>query len=899
MSCWIFLGIAPTQDQGAIRLAYRSLLPRHHPETDPQGFQALREAYEAALQQARSEPSEQDAAAQAMPAEQPMAAFTALLDDPRRRFDPQAWQRFIDGLDALPGEQLATLSVELLAEVLDAGPLAHTCLRLLARHLGWAEQLLQLEFELAREADALLQRIEQDDPFDLALMSDWSPAAQLETLWHCRTLAHLYENRPLFEFRDFAQRHGCQPLPADEHFLQRLLVQFSQAGIGCETLHLVCRERHAAAPLDLDWLYLLARQSSALGHEAQAYEHWLALWSQARHPQAAAWLLKWCAQRQPQHLPLLIQAFDLAEAPTRWPQDLDDPTPEHGSPSQRPQTLVRWQQAVHRELGPLANAFVRWRLDGDELPLLTWLLTRDAEPLVHLYQQAWALHRGDAELLQQLLDEPLPADPLDALIVKAFQAQAEQHLRWLRQSPLLPVLQAFLGSRAAEPQLPPRLAEAGVVRNMALHWLERMRPYTADQLQRLESAFALEQRDGPLRTIYLQARLAAAGCPLTPAAPDQKVWDWQRHTLLSLTLLDQPQRCLEELPLDCWDRLCLPAGHPLQPLLKTLRATQGNSSGLLAWLDDGDPLQHLLAQRLLEPAQALDAERLLGNEWLFACYRERRQELADDPIGEMLLCAVLYHDASLSDEQRRIALRILSGFSCDDSWFAPFRDGLLRGRAGPPADSVLQDLGCDPVDCQAALKTLDGLVKDGALGIPHSKVLRILQKAKDNPANGLGIRLTMSALLAWCERLLLRRAEGRAVSPWAFWRLDSRLDGTGFALQSIGSLLLAISLALSVKSFELTCAILLLELVALFGISLRRLHDMGQGAPMLLLWLAVTFVAPFAPLALAIMPGEPLPNRFGMPPGSREPQGLAAGLQAVLRRLNGWRPTAAARPAPH
>ena len=202
--------------------------------------------------------------------------------------------------------------------------------------------------------------------------------------------------------------------------------------------------------------------------------------------------------------------------------------------------------------------------------------------------------------------------------------------------------------------------------------------------------------------------------------PGQTAWDWQRHTLLTLTLLDQPERCLEVLPADYWDRLQLPPDHPLHALQQLLRATQGSSTGLLAWLDDRDPLQNLLAQCLLDPAQALEAERLLGNERLFACYRGHRQALADDPIGEMLLCAVLYHDPGLGDEQRGIVLRTLSSFTSEDAWFAPFRDGLLRGRASRPPGTVLQDLGCTAENCQAVLDTLAGLVKDESLGVPHN-----------------------------------------------------------------------------------------------------------------------------------------------------------------------------------
>ncbi len=53
MSCWIRLGIEPTTDETLIRAAYRTRLPEHHPETDPEGFQALRMAYEKALRLAR------------------------------------------------------------------------------------------------------------------------------------------------------------------------------------------------------------------------------------------------------------------------------------------------------------------------------------------------------------------------------------------------------------------------------------------------------------------------------------------------------------------------------------------------------------------------------------------------------------------------------------------------------------------------------------------------------------------------------------------------------------------------------------------------------------------------------------------------------------------------------
>ncbi|MCR5251907.1 MAG: tetratricopeptide repeat protein [Lachnospiraceae bacterium] len=52
---WHILEMDPTEDEEAIKKQYKLLLPKHNPEDDPEGFKALREAYELALHPPKDE----------------------------------------------------------------------------------------------------------------------------------------------------------------------------------------------------------------------------------------------------------------------------------------------------------------------------------------------------------------------------------------------------------------------------------------------------------------------------------------------------------------------------------------------------------------------------------------------------------------------------------------------------------------------------------------------------------------------------------------------------------------------------------------------------------------------------------------------------------------------------
>ena len=88
MTCWQTLGIAPTGDEAAIKKAYAARIREHRPDRDPEGFRAVRAAYEEALrlrayirprhekkmQRRRAAEAAPDAASEAMADQNPSVA---------------------------------------------------------------------------------------------------------------------------------------------------------------------------------------------------------------------------------------------------------------------------------------------------------------------------------------------------------------------------------------------------------------------------------------------------------------------------------------------------------------------------------------------------------------------------------------------------------------------------------------------------------------------------------------------------------------------------------------------------------------------------------------------------------------------------------------------------------
>lgn len=588
----------------------------------------------------------------------------------------------------------------------------------------------------------------------------------------------------------------------------------------------------------------------------------------------------------------MIQAFDCPQNFSDGSADLADDCQVYGSPSQRPETLNRWLGVGRLTLDSLAQGFVDWRMTGDELPLLAQLLGENADSrLLSLYRHAWALHRGDSALLQQIVSAPLPIDALESLVLRGFKYQAEQHLRWLGEAPMAMAMCTFSGADSTARQLPEVLT-TGEPHKVCRLWLRRLRPYNGTALERIAQAFKLSavKDDCDLSELDLILQLSRRGIELPPVGRGEATWEWHAQTLFLLALLEQPERWLQLIDAQCVERLpCNPA-HPLsrlQPLLRRLQREQGNCDGLLGWLQGNDPVHGLLVQQLFSVQQALDSARLPANALLNTCIESDRAGCGDDLLGLLLFWGVLYHDPSLNAEQHRALLQSIAAVSCEDEWFEGFRDGLIKGEPVWPPRKVLTDFGVDKLLAYEALDALKGLIRYGAAGVPKTRVLRQLQQGKDDMQNSVGLRLALCALLSWSERLLLAKSDIQPVPARAIWRLGSRLGRKAFIAQVLGCVVIAPVAGLISGTTVSGILILLLGVLLLFGAIVRRLHDMGRGIPTLLIFMALTPVLPFLPLVLFGFPGDKLPNRYGVPPDSAGDEMLSGGLQVALRRLNG------------
>jgi tetratricopeptide (TPR) repeat protein len=138
-SHWDLLGIEATDDEEVIRTAYLAGLPNYHPEEDPDGFREFREAYEAALAEARAQneaEEEEDNSESGLIVRE----LKAVIDDFVKRINPEAWRDVLERDECARIDLQAQIGEKLLLLLMEDYYLPQKIWRLLDEFFAWSSQ---------------------------------------------------------------------------------------------------------------------------------------------------------------------------------------------------------------------------------------------------------------------------------------------------------------------------------------------------------------------------------------------------------------------------------------------------------------------------------------------------------------------------------------------------------------------------------------------------------------------------------------------------------------------------------------------------------------------------------------------------------------------------------------
>lgn len=419
-TCWQVLGIEATTDIDAIRQAYLALLPTFHPETDPQGFKQLREAYETALQGTKSP-------AIAVVEEDPDTPwvnylgeiFRDLLADEERRFQPQAWQEFIQQINKLSISQVEKSRWWLCAIAMKTFPVSYSCLKLLSDRLAWEQGADNREVDV-EEVEDLLFEIRRGDLFDYSQLLHLPVAVQNHTIAFYEALESAFFVNPRY-FAELMALHGVWIIPDDHQLQRRLLRWFSTLHLGVAELLPVALAWQKAEPDNGTPGYYHLSQRVFCGEGDSLLPELCAQWQEHPSTHLDDLLLRWCRQHQPDYFPLLVMAVEAREQ-----VDI------HGEPllyipGSSARTCMLWAEALHGgALSLLSENFIARRLNYGAPAISEEHNQHPCWPLYLAAERLACAEEPEDALLQQLiirLDMP-NVHPLEAIIIRGLLVQA-------------------------------------------------------------------------------------------------------------------------------------------------------------------------------------------------------------------------------------------------------------------------------------------------------------------------------------------------------------------------------------------------------------------------------------------------------------------------------------------
>ncbi|VEA08454.1 DnaJ domain protein [Salmonella enterica subsp. enterica serovar Sanjuan] len=174
-------------------------------ESDPQGFKRLRQAYEEAQHWAAS-PAEDVKTEEVATNMKYWWRSGNCWHQTRDRFQPSAWQKFIQQLNQCSMDEIDKLRWQLCDIAMKTETISLSCLALLAQRLNWQPQEADDDAE-GEELEAFLETVKRGDAFDLLSLAKLPLVVQDQTDAYFFKLEHIWRFYPehlptLYRFRE-------------------------------------------------------------------------------------------------------------------------------------------------------------------------------------------------------------------------------------------------------------------------------------------------------------------------------------------------------------------------------------------------------------------------------------------------------------------------------------------------------------------------------------------------------------------------------------------------------------------------------------------------------------------------------------------------------------------------
>ena len=800
---WQLLAIEKTTDIAVIRQAYRAKLPEYHPETDPDGFKALREAYELAMQYAKSPESITEELNQENLAEEvikPLTAeeqqvkeicdnYQALLDDPARCHDVNEWHKFVASFYDYPMSILEIAKWKLLDISYDTVTISLSCVKILADNLRWRQQIKSYSPNDADMYENFFDHIDRGDFFDYDSLPRTNKAIQNVTIDYARCARWLFWEKPAVELAEYLSIHTVVYLPDNREFMQELADWYYFAkspNRGLLDYALTCiADPNQEQQIQEQWKAVAAMQYSLLEDEQNALSLWLELYRLPQYQEkATSWLMLWCSKNRFDYLPLLILALNQCYCLT--PEDQE--TYIYSIPQFTPSTISRLLKFRKQNYSNEIAAVITWALDNhwNYRQVLHTLLCDDGNNrLYRLYRHAIMLRHGNKTLLQEILADS-SEDEFEQFILQNLQRQARQHLEWLTNLPPVQEFKQWLYQSDENATIPTKFDPDNEKGNQFLYgrlWLDRFDdiPFVAKlHLYRNVTYRNMEMFDWP---IYYQFR----GFNNLPKSPEQSIieadknayWQWYRYCLLAITIANSPIKAADFIR-EKDNLFLLPENDPLVPLINTFKSNEWQNDTELYNLIDTD--NQLIGSMLVNYPSSIEAftdspEEVNWDEIEQIVEQRWAHKLANKSVSCLMLLYMIVFD---KPNQKTKLHQILQKLAGDDLQLKKLANAFCDKLSIPSSLKKHNDELQNIDKLYAINKKLD---KDDSLC--EEEDIEVLEEIGQNNDNNSIIKLS-SALLLAKNMDHQKKLQSKSFPPnewWQIWRWRGRTNLTGFLKQ--------------------------------------------------------------------------------------------------------------------